>query len=147
MKSLDNENKLSIFNSVKRMLENKTIPVNDTAMKPIQQAGDYFENAVETMYSIIEKDKPYDFSVDNIKKMLEFNGYSFKEYASQQKEELELAIKDFKKYRLRLSELEDEPKRFFSDESRVREIYKICNKMKNFYLRLVDEENFRESQD
>ena len=144
MKSLENEQKLFMFNSVSRMLKNKNIPVNDTAMRPIQQAGNYFENVVEAMHSIIEKES-YDFSVKDLRKILEFNGYQFtSEDETQQKEELEKAIKDFRKYSMRLSELEDEPKRFFSDESRVKEISYFFENMGNFYQRLVEEEDFHE---
>jgi hypothetical protein len=44
----------------------------------------------------------------------------------------------------RFRELEDNPRRFFSDESRIKEAYKISSKMKNFYQRLVDEEYLHE---
>lgn len=151
MKSLENEGKLSMFNSVKRMLENKTIPVNDTGMKPIQQVGNYFDEVYEEMRLIRIRNEipfleraPYKFPVDNLRKMLEFAEYSLGGKSPQQIPELERAIKDFKEYTLRFRELEDEPKRFFSDESRVRKVYGICKKMSDFYQRLVDEEDFRE---
>lgn len=147
MKSLENEQKLVMFTSVENMLARKNIPVNENLMSRVQGAADFFENVVNCIYSITDKDKSYDFSVKDLRKVLEFAGYSFKEYASQEKEELEKAIKDFKRYSMRFRELEDNPRRFFSDESRIRDIYEISSKMKNFYQRLVDEEDFRENSD
>ncbi|MCK9568267.1 hypothetical protein M0R72_04940 [Candidatus Pacearchaeota archaeon] len=146
MKSLENEQKLAMFISVENMLARKNIPVNDNLISRVQQAGDFFNDAIEGMYSVVEQNRPYKFPVDSLRKILEFSGYSFGEKAPQQKEELERAIVEFGGYVESFRELEDNPRRFFSDESRVKEIYGISKKMKDFYQRLVDEEDFREMQ-
>jgi len=150
MKSWDNEEKLMMFSSVENMLLRKNIPVNETLIYRVRQAEDFFNESVESIESIIDERRPYKFNPTNIKEMLKFIGYSFarcqndEEGVKKMKSELGHAISDFRKYITRFQELEEEPKRFFSDESKIRDVYGISNKMKNFYQRLVDEEYLHE---
>jgi len=147
MKSLDNEKRLMMFRSAEKTIRNKLVLVNDSnERKRIEQVGDFFDDAINGMRSIIQREKPYIFSVGNLKKMLEFAGYSFKEFASQQEKELGKAIADFSRYRNWFRELEDNPKRFYSEEYRTVELEDICDKMKDYHQWLADEEYFREMQ-
>lgn len=153
MKSLDNEDKLVMFDSVANMIKNRNIPVNDNLISRVRKVEEFFYEFAESIESILDEKKPYKFNAVDLRKMLEFIGYSLEPSENQEiglkriKSELGRAVFDFRKYITRLQELEEKPKRFFSDNSRVEEIYKISNKMKNFYRGLVDEEDFRESFD
>jgi hypothetical protein len=147
MKSLDNEKRLMMFRSAEKTIRNKLVLVNDSnERKRIEQAGDFFDETINGIRSVIKRETKY-VLVDNLRKMLEFAGYSFKDFASQQEKELGKAIADFGQYRNWFRELEDNPKRFYSEEYRTLELENICDRMKNFYQRLVDEEDFRENSD
>lgn len=142
MESLDNERKIIAFSSIQKMIEKRNIPVNDNLIKYIQQAEDYFDDVIVCARSVIEGEN-YNFKIDDLRQVLEFNGYSFEGDKIKQREELEKVIESFMDYSTIFRKMEDNPKSIFSDNSKLEKIYNISKRLNNFYERKMDEKYFK----
>jgi hypothetical protein len=143
MQNLDNLNKLLAFTSVNNILEHEIVPVSDDAKIRIQHIETFFEQTIIGLKSISEEKY---VPVENLMKILEFAGHFTKgKMIIQQWQEIENAIDEFKIYLKTLKDLEENPKRLYSEEPRrVSQLLKICKKMYGLYERLDYEENLYE---
>jgi hypothetical protein len=142
MESLDNERKIIAFSSIQKMIEKRNIPVNNNLIKYIQQAEDYFDEIIVCARSVLEEEN-YNFKIEDLRQVLEFNGYSFEGDKIKQREELEKVIERFRDYSTIFKKMEDNPKSIFSDNLKLKKIYDISKRLNNFYERKMDEKYFK----
>lgn len=138
--------RLLIFTTVERMLARKDIPVNDTLIYEVTQVVDFFDSVIDSIYSIRDRSGPYAY-MPHLVEMLEFMDYKLIENNAnvyRQKRELGKAISEFKECSTKFRELGDNPRKFFSDESKIRDVYNISSKLKDFYREIVDRERLDE---
>jgi len=122
------------FTSLSYLLKNNILPVNENAKARIRKAEDFFVEIADALENITNNKGKY-IPVQNLKKILEFAGYSTSNMG------MAAGLQEFKRYAESMRAFDKNPRRFYSEEDYKRgRLLKICEAMKTLYDRITYEE-------
>jgi len=139
MNSINNLKKKFAFDLIAYLIKNKVVPVNDGVSVGIEQAKEFFDGIVKTAESITQNKASY-VMINNFRQILEYDSHYFGDKTiSKQKSQLEKVVKEFKGHIECLDALEDNPKKFYSENQyKKRRLLNTFEKMRVFFKRKTE---------